>query len=202
MTAKHTILFIIFLWFGLVGDSVQGLVVHERPDITLGRVDAPVTIIEYSSLSCDHCRDFHRETLPILKKKYIDTGKVRFIFRHFPLDNKSLYAATVVSTLPQEKRYEVLTKIFENQDKWLYTNSLDRFVTRLASIVGIEEKLLKQYVNDRAIQDLVLNQRLSAQKNFKVEAAPTFFINGTLFEGAPSLEELAEVIETATSHMG
>ena len=161
------------------------------PEITLGRPDAPVTIIEYSSLTCTHCAEFHRTTLPELKKKYIDTGKVRIVFRPFPLDEYALKAAAVVASFPQMRQYDIMSKIFDNQEKWMGEKS---FVTEIAKLAAMSDKECENCMNRKDLQDQILEARLAAMNKYRIEATPTFLIQGKKFEEELSLEEIEEIL--------
>ena len=160
-------------------------------DTVIGRSDAPLTLVEYSSLSCFHCADFHKTELPVIIKKYIDTGKIRLIFRHHPLDQPSFVAALVVVSFPPEKRFDILTKLFNNQDKWLGTEDGDKVI---AQLIGKSVDDINAIINDKELQKIVLEQRLQAQKDYKVEATPTFFFAGNMIEGAPTIEQFVATI--------
>ncbi len=168
--------------------------VKDDSDICLGDENAPVTIIEYSSFTCAHCADFHSYTLPILKEKYIDHGKIQLVFRHFPMDREAFKASVLVACVPAEKRHNLLTQLFINQEKWLSQDSTNA----LAELAGIKVEQFKQCLNDKKMQENVLRQSLHAQQHFELHATPTFFINGKMFAGAPTLEEIEETMETIT----
>ncbi len=165
----------------------------EMPDIIIGKDKAPLTIVEYTSLTCDHCAFFHCKVLPKIKAKYIDTGQVRLIFRHFPLDRDALKAAAVISCLPEMKRYVAMTQLFFTQDQWINQNN----DAPLGKAIGMPLAQCQKCLGNEKIQDDVLLQRLNGQKAFHIEATPTFIVGKHIFEGAPTLDEIEKLIAKA-----
>ncbi len=190
------VLFVCVQSFALAASVGTNLIIGEKPDICLGKNDAPVTIIAYSSLTCAFCADFHLHTLPELQSKYIDHGKVRFVFRHFPVDSEAMKAAMIVTSFPPERRHDLLTKIFAKQDAWL-SHKPSTSIAELASISADE---FNRRIKDKQLEQIVLQQTLTGQKNFSVNATPTFFVNGKLFEGAPTYKELTEMLAEHNVH--
>ncbi|MGB0934787.1 MAG: thioredoxin domain-containing protein [Alphaproteobacteria bacterium] len=171
--------------------AVAQCLLREEADASIGSPDAPVVVVEYSSLTCHHCAGFHTGTLKKLKEKYIDTGKLRIVFRHYPMDRDALTASLVITSLPQEKRFDLIQELFERQSEWLVNPNPSK---KIAEIAGITEDQMKKLFDDKELQNSVLQQRLSAQNNFKVSATPTFFIKGIMFEGVPELDEFEKMI--------
>jgi len=165
----------------------------EMPDISIGRENAPITIVEYTSLTCDHCAFFHCEVLPKIKAKYIDTGQVRLIFRHFPLDRDALKAAAVVSCFPEMKRYVAMTQLFFTQNQWMDQNS----DAPLGKVIGMDLNQCQQCLKNEKIQDNVLLQRLNGQQTFKIDATPTFIVGKYIFAGVPTVDEIEKLIAKA-----
>ncbi len=163
----------------------------ESVSIEIGHQDAPITIIEYTSLTCDHCATFHLEVLPIIRLKYIDSGKVKFIFRHFPLDKEALEAATAISCLPAEKRLDAVTNLFLNQSKWIGQKP-----TKMCNLLGMNEAQTNTCLKNNKIQALVLQEIIEAQQK-KVDATPTFFIGDKIVEGQPNITEFEALIAKA-----
>jgi protein-disulfide isomerase len=155
-------------------------------DVCFGKKDAPLTIIEYSSLNCPHCANFHNSVFPKLKEKYIDTGQVKLIFRHFPIDHQAFTAALVSASLPAERKLNFITEVFHNQSKYFSKDS----DTQLSELAGIDTKSFKACIANHELQDQILNQRLTAEKDYKVDGAPTFFLDGKKYSGTLPLEEV------------
>jgi protein-disulfide isomerase len=162
----------------------------EAGSIVLGDPKAPATIIEFSSLTCAHCAAFHKNVYPELKAKYINTGKARLIFKHFPLDQEGLEAAAILSKIPQIKQEQLLNEIFLNQSRWIGN---DR-IKKLAEICGITEEKCASYAKDKMALDQIVMSRLNAQKKYHVFATPTFIINGKIVPYAPGLNEFQKLI--------
>jgi len=195
---KHLMLFSIIANFWLdfsyagIGEIASSLpsTVETPIDICFGKEDASVTIIEYSALNCPHCAHFHTTIFPKLKEKYIDTGQVKLIFRHFPIDHKAFTAALVIVSLPADRRVKFLNEIFQNQDKY-FGNDSD---LKLSQLAGIKEADFKACIANQDLQVQVLKQRLTAEKNYHVEGAPTFFLEGKKYSGTLPLEEIDTVL--------
>ena len=163
------------------------------PDLVLGKADAPVTIIEYASMTCPHCATFHKTTYPALKTRYIDTGKVRFIFREFPLDPLAVAASMLARCAGGEKYIALIDMLFASQDKWAVRKPIppliaDRQAGRLhrAGLRGVPGE-------SEALDDIVA-MRERGSKEFKVDSTPTFFVNGKMQRAAPTIEELEKQI--------
>ena len=167
------------------------------PDIVLGKPDAPVTVIEYASMTCPHCAHFSKTTFPDLKTKYIDTGKVRFIFREFPLDELAAAAAMLARCIDKtngEKAMAVIEVLFASQEKWAVRNPLPQLqqITRQA---GMSQQAFDECLKDQTLYNNVLAMRERASKEYKVESTPTLFVNGKMIKGGVAIEELAKVID-------
>ena len=167
------------------------------PDIVLGKPDAPVTVIEYASMTCPHCAHFSKTTFPDLKTKYIDTGKVRFIFREFPLDELAAAAAMLARCIDKtngEKAMAVIEVLFASQEKWAVRNPLPQLqqITRQA---GMSQQAFDECLKDQTLYNNVLAMRERASKEYKVESTPTLFVNGKIIKGGVAIEELAKVID-------
>ena len=162
-------------------------------DRVRGKPDAPVTSVEYASLTCPHCRHFATEVLPKLKAKWIDTGKVRLILRDFPLDEPALRAAMVARCAPPARFYPFIDALFEQQEEWAAAKDYRAALERIAQFGGISKKQVESCLADKKIEDEVLASRLTATQKLGVDATPTFFVNGTRFDGAPTFEAFDEM---------
>lgn len=156
------------------------------PDVVIGNVDAPITVIEYSSLNCSACAHFHQKVFPIIKEKYIDTGKICFKFRHFPLDQQAAEVAAIISTAPECKQFTLIQRIFEQQTAFTRAQDVIKFVAQLADIpLNQCHKIIK----NPTLVNAVLQKRLDAEKAIDIPATPTFLINGHIINYAITLEE-------------
>lgn len=157
-------------------------------DNILGDAKAPVTIIEYASMTCPHCAAFHAQTYPALKKKYIDTGKARFIFREFPLDNLSLAAFMLARCVDKSKYFAFVDVLFEKQREWSRTNDPRSALFKLAKFVGMTEAEFNGCLKNVELAKGVREVGDRASQKFAVSSTPTFFINGEMVSGNVSLE--------------
>jgi len=167
------------------------------PDMVMGDDKAPVTVIEYASMTCPHCAHFQEVTFPELKKRYIDTGKVRYIFREFPLDSLAAAAfmlARCSSTDDKSKYFALVDTLFRQQRQWAVEKPLPPLLA-IAKQAGFTEKSFDDCLSNQKVLDGIESIRQRAVNQFKVESTPTFFINGTKFPGALSIEDLAKAID-------
>ncbi|HMN51210.1 MAG TPA: DsbA family protein [Xanthobacteraceae bacterium] len=165
-------------------------------DHILGNKDAKVTVVEYASFTCGHCASFHQNTFPKLKEKYIDTGKVKLIFRVFPTAPAELsIAAGMIAHCAGEDRYFALTSaLFETQRTWMTANAVP-VLQKLANQAGISEEKFKSCLSDKALAQEIQQVAVRGFETFGVNATPTIFVNGTRIEGDTSIEELSKVID-------
>lgn len=173
--------------FFLAAVSVAGIAPPSRADDTappvsaqdrfLGKPDAPVTIIEYGSLTCPHCAEFERVTLPEIKKNWIDTGKARLVFRLFPLNQLDVHAAMLAVCVPPERYFAFIDTVYERQASWMQASDPPQALGNIARLAGLGEDKVRSCLADKSIQDAVLATAYAGQQS-GVESTPTFFING------------------------
>ena len=167
------------------------------PDIVLGKQDAPVTIIEYASMTCPHCAHFSKTTFPDLKTKYVDTGKVRFVFREFPLDELAAAAAMLARCIDKtngEKAMAVIEVLFNSQDKWAVRNPLPQ-LQQITKQAGMSQQAFDECLKDQTLYNNILAMRERGSKEYKVESTPTLFVNGKMIKGGVEMNELAKIID-------
>ncbi|MBZ8133354.1 DsbA family protein [Afifella sp. IM 167] len=164
-------------------------------DRSLGKEDAPVTIVEYASMSCSHCADFHNETYPELKEQYIDTGKVHFIFREFPIDAAAYGIAMAARCAPENRYFDVIDLFFEHQMDWMRAEDRYAAILDLAKQVGFSEDSFEACLQNQALFDGLTAGKDRAVKDFGVQGTPTFFINGEKNVGALSFDQLKQEID-------
>ncbi|MBC8049742.1 MAG: DsbA family protein [Chitinophagales bacterium] len=163
-------------------------------DKTLGKATAPVTVIEYASLTCPVCSAYHKTTFPAFKKAYIDTGKVRYIWREFPIGRASAAAAIAVRCAPEKSYYKLNEKFLANQPAWVAQEIKTEEIYNIVKETGLKRAAFDAcYANQKINDDLVaVKQRGRA---LGVNGTPTFFINGQRLRGGLSLEEMAKVVD-------
>ncbi|MEW5424299.1 DsbA family protein [Amorphus sp. 3PC139-8] len=165
------------------------------PDMAMGSEDAPVTIVEYASLTCPHCAHFHDATLPELKEKYIDTGKVYFIFRDFPLDPLAAAGAMLSRCAPDDQYFEMTDLLFDKQRQWAYSKDPVSALLNLAKQAGFTQESFEACLTNQELLDGVNEVKDKAARDFGVNSTPTFFINGRMLRGARDIEEFSKVID-------
>jgi len=188
----------ILVWLPLVLSQSSAA---EPQDHALGDPDAPVTIIEYSSLTCPHCAHFHEETLPELRERYIATGKVRLVYRDFPLDQRALAAAALGQCVGPDHYFGFLDVMFETQETWAREQSLEP-LKRLGRLAGMSEEQMNACLQDEELINGILQKRLDAQNEYDIGSTPTFIIGGEAYAGSRSIEEFAELIEPLLDEAG
>jgi len=180
-----------------VADSIEAL-----SEKVLGNENAPITLIEYASLTCHHCATFHNEVLPKIKSDYIDTGKLKFIYRDFPLDHYALMASMVARCAGNKKFFTFLKVLFKEQPKW--TAAKDPFIAlgHIARIGGIGKEEFKSCVGNKAIEDGILKSRIDADREFTIKSTPTLIINGEKYDGSRTFKKLKKYIDKLLTKSG
>ncbi len=165
------------------------------PDVWIGQKDAPITVIEYASMTCTHCAAFHAESYPVLKSKYIDAGKVRFTLREFPLDPLATAGFMLARFVGVDKRNAMVDLLFAQQKNWAF---VDKPVEALANTVkqaGISQTDFETCLKDQKLYDQVNAVRDNAAKKFSVDATPTFYINGKKYAGEMAPADLDKILQ-------
>ena len=168
----------------------------ETKRIISGNENAKITIIAYESLTCSHCANFHKDVYPLLKKEYIDTGLAKIEFRHFPLDIAALNASKIVQC-NQDQGLEVLESLYSNQQAWVKGNTIEEINNNLIKFIKKEgfKVDFEKCINNKKIEDFVLNDRIEGTKNFKINATPTIIINNKKFEKSLNYKNLKKSLE-------
>jgi protein-disulfide isomerase len=166
----------------------------DLPDLVLGSPDAKVTVVEYASMTCGHCANFHNRVFPELKKKYIDTGKIRFIMREFPLDNLAAAGSMLARCAGGDKTFPMIDVLFEKQADWVVRTNPVPKLFELAKQAGFTEDSFNKCLTDDKLLSQIEASRKRAGEQFGVNSTPTFFINGKRLEGA-SLADFDKALE-------
>jgi protein-disulfide isomerase len=168
------------------------------PDMALGPADAKVTITEFASMTCPHCAAFNAEVFPKIKAAYIDTGKVRYIFREFPLDIKAAAGSMLSRCIAKDdasKYFAVIDMLFKQQSDWVMKNTTQT-LTRIGKQAGLSQQQVEDCLKDQALLDKIAADQKYASEVLKVDSTPTFFINGEKIKGETSFEEFDKKIKS------
>jgi protein-disulfide isomerase len=168
----------------------------ELPDLAMGNADAKVTIVEYASMTCGHCKQFHTNVLPDLKTKYVDTGKVRLVFREFPLDPRAFAASMLARCAGGDKTLPLIGALFEKQADWAHVkeNPTPKLF-EIAKQAGFTQESFDKCLTDQALLDKLTAIRTRAAETFGVSATPTFYVNGKKLTDPPTLEGFDKTLE-------
>jgi protein-disulfide isomerase len=167
------------------------------PDMVLGSKEASVTITEYASMTCPHCAAFNAEVFPKIKATYIDTGKVRYIFREFPLDIKAAAGSMLARCIAKDdagKYFTVIDLLFKSQGDWVMKNTTET-LTRIGKQAGLSQQGVESCLKDQALLDKISADQKYASDVLKVNSTPTFFINGEVIKGEASFDEFEKKIK-------
>ena len=165
------------------------------PDMVMGDPNAPVTIVEYASMTCGHCAHFHETTLPALKERYIDTGKAKLILREFPFDPRATAAFMLARCAPQDKFYPMIGVLFQQQSNWARAEDARGALLQISKLAGFTQESFEACLKNQELLDKVRQVYQKAAKDYGVDSTPTFFINGEKVTGALPIEEMAPYID-------
>jgi protein-disulfide isomerase len=180
------------VWWSLIPSAS---VAAEPQEQILGNPNAPVTIIEYASLTCSHCAQFHNEVLPALKERYITPGKVRLIYRDFPLDQTALAAAALAHCAGPERYFSMLEVMFETQANWARADDPIPALRQLGKLGGLSDQTMDACLADETLANGILQGRLAGENEFKIGSTPTFIIDGKAYPGSRDVDEFGKLIE-------
>ena len=185
------ILIILILFFGSITN-----INAEIKRIISGNKNAKITIIAYESLTCSHCANFHNDVYPQLKKEYIDTGLAKIEFRHFPLDIAALNASKI-SQCKEDQSFEILESLYSSQQAWVKGNTIEEINDNLKKFLEKEGFKIdfNNCINNKEIEDFILNDRIEGTKNFNINATPTIIINNKKFEKSLNYKNLKKSLE-------
>jgi protein-disulfide isomerase len=167
------------------------------PDMELGPAKASVTITEFASMTCPHCAAFNETVFPKIKSEYVDTGKVRYVFREFPLDIKAAAGSMLARCIAKDdagKYFAVIDMLFRQQNDWVVKNTTET-LTRIGKQAGLSQQAVEDCLKDQALLDKIAADQKYASDVLKVDSTPTFFINGEKIKGETSFEEFDKRIK-------
>ena len=167
------------------------------PDVSIGKADAPVTIVEYMSMTCPHCARFHEETFEGIKAKYVDTGKVRFVLREFPLDARAMAAIMLARCAPEGQYFPMVSALFKSQGTWAVAPDGRAALLQMSKLAGFTQESFEACLTNQKLLDDVTKVREQGSKEFGVDSTPTFFINGQRYTGEMSVANMSAIIDAA-----
>ena len=191
-------IFFLFVLTPIYGESALDIT---EKDFVIGNEDAKITIIEYASLSCSHCADFHVNTLETLKKEYIDTGKVKMVFRDYPFNYPALLGSMVLRCIPENYRYDYMNALFKLQPDWVNKKN-KKTIQELYKIMqsgGMTKEEYDACIYNTELENEILKGVMEAQNQFNIKSTPSFIINGKLIEGNKSIKEFRQIIDKILS---
>jgi protein-disulfide isomerase len=168
-------------------------------DHVLGKADAPITVIEYASLTCPHCAEFNKEILPEFKAKYVETGKAKLIYRDFPLDQWAFNASLLARCAPADKYFSFIDVLFQNQVTWATAKDPREALEKIGKLGGVSSEKFDACLKDKALQDGVLAQRLQGQKEFDIDGTPTIIVNGKKIDNPHSFADFDKILKPLAS---
>jgi protein-disulfide isomerase len=172
----------------------QNIVIEKSSDIIYGEENAEITIIEYASYSCFHCSDFHKNIYPKIYDDFIVPGKVRFIYRDFPLDSASLKASQLVRCMAAENKSKFKNLLLESQKSWAFTKEYAENLENLARISGMSSAEFNKCFNNKEYETQILQERLDVFNAFNISSTPSFIINGKKYNGGNNWYEISEFL--------
>ena len=195
------LLIVIFFSFLFNHANSKSVLDTKENDIIIGNLDAPVTIIEYASLSCSHCASFHNNTLPNIIEEYVKIGKVKFIFRSFPLNYPALLGSMVIYCTPKEVQQDYLSALFLLQKQWVNKENAKttQEIFKIMQSGGMNKESFEACITDTALENLILEGIVEAQNEFEISTTPSFLINGKLLVGNKPIKEFRQIIDKILS---
>jgi protein-disulfide isomerase len=192
---------VFFIVFFILPISANTVLEVTEDDFVVGDKNAPVTIIEYASLSCSHCANFHNNTLEDLIKEYVDTGKARIVFRDFPFNYPALLGSMVLRCIPEDVRYDYMNALFQLQQKWVVRENAKstQELYKIMQSGGMTKEEFETCTNNVELENTILQALIAAQNEFNIQSTPSFLINGNLVEGNKSIKEFRQIIDKILS---
>jgi protein-disulfide isomerase len=174
--------------------KVAEILAQNEHDVIIGDENAPNTLVEYSSLSCSHCADFHNNVLPALKEGPIKDGTLRLINRDFPLNGSAFTGAKIAQCAPEGKKAKFYEVLFKLQDKWAFNLNYEDSLRKIAAVGGLDKEAVDACLADEALEERLLKQRQIAGENLNIQGTPSFFLNGEPFTAPLHAEEYSKAL--------
>lgn len=195
---KKILLFILLLLITIVNTSHSKIVdtIEALEEKSLGNIEAPIKMVEFASMTCGSCAKFHNDVFPSIKKDFIDSGKVFFTYKDFPLDKFALKASVIARCSGDAKFFNFLSVIYNKQKDWTRTQDPFKSLLKIAKLGGLKNDEIKVCVGNKSIEDGILKDRLNSSKKFDIIATPTIYFNGKKYDGDLSYEALKLKIES------
>ncbi len=170
-------------------------------DLVIGDKNAPITIIEYASMSCSHCASFHNNTLPDLKKDYIDNGIVRMVFRDYPFNYPALLGSMMMRCIPSDVRYDYMNALYQLQTTWVNKDPKisKKELYKIMQSGGMTKEEFDSCYSNIDNENLILEGVMAAQKEFNIKSTPSFVINGNVIQGNKNIKEFRQIIDKILS---
>ena len=170
-------------------------------DLVIGDKNAPITIIEYASMSCSHCANFHNDTLPDLKKDYIDNGIVRMVFRDYPFNYPALLGSMMMRCIPSDVRYDYMNALYQLQTTWVNKDPKisKKELYKIMQSGGMTKEEFDSCYSNVDNENLILEGVMAAQKEFNIKSTPSFVINGNVIQGNKNIKEFRQIIDKILS---
>lgn len=197
LKSSKTLVVILALVASAIGLGAASVSASPLPERVLGKADAPVTIIEYASLTCDHCKRFHVQILPRVKQTYIDTGKVKLIYRHFPLDRVALMASALTECVPRDQFFGLLDVLYRSEDQWAHSKDPKTELAKIGLLAGIKRSAFDACLADDKLSTAIVAERQAGEVEHKVNSTPTLVIGDTVLRGVRDFAEIEKAIEKA-----
>jgi len=194
MINTQSLLALAALFFALGHTPVHAAEPAPLTDHVLGNKAAPITVVEYASFTCSHCGVFYNDVLPEIEKRYVDTGKVKFIFRDYPMDAFGLKASSIAHCMPDAQFYPFVKILFKNQASWIHAPKPEETLLQYAQMAGLPADKAKACIEDTKLMDEIIAIRTTAQEKYDINSTPTFLINDgeEKIVGSQSADEFAK----------
>lgn len=172
----------------------------QKGDIVFGKADAPVTILDYSSLSCPHCAHFHINVLPQLEKEYLNTGKAKLVYRHFPLNASALRAAQLVDCAAPAQRPQFLKALFDTQAQWAFNEGFMEQLKQIAAVGGMDSAQFDSCIADKRGEAHIVEVRRRGAEEAQVNATPAFYIDGVKLNDAADIDAFRDAMKAKAAN--